>query len=101
MPLKDLDLDFAHDRTDVPLASVAPAPRAGRVGLDAPVRAKWDSVGAGPQGELYGPGGEIVGRIDSGGRMWTLDRREMIGGKVRGGRLTQIRTVDGEVHGTG
>ena len=57
-----------------------------RPGLETPVRTEWDRVGAGPNGELYGPSGEVVGRIDSNGRMWTNEPtpREITG--TRGGQ---------------
>ncbi len=54
-----------------------------RTQLTGGVRAEWDRVGAGLDGELYGPDGQQVGTIDNQGVMRTMDGRPLQG--TRGG----------------
>jgi len=60
-------------RPTVPADPDSPAPTNARAGLPPEVRAEWDRVGAGPNGELRGPSGNVIGHIDSNGAMWTSD----------------------------
>lgn len=47
-----------------------------RVGLTPSVQVQWENVGAGPNGELYGPDRTVVGYIDSNGVMTNLHSQE-------------------------
>ena len=76
--------------TDLPAAGEL------RPDLTPAAQARWTGAGAGPDGELYGVDGSVIGRIDTDGVMRTLDGREITAyGEPDGGRLSDI-TVDGE-----
>ncbi|MBN2080833.1 hypothetical protein JW859_01370 [bacterium] len=60
--------------------------------------AAWDALGAGPQGQLTGRDGQLIGRIDSQNVLRTVDGEEILGiGLAREGRIPWYRTRDGVV----
>jgi hypothetical protein len=68
-----------------------------RPDLDPGVQARWTGAGAGPEGELYGADGTVIGRIDTDGTMRTLDGRVITGyTEPVGGRLPEITLEGGE-----
>jgi hypothetical protein len=64
----------------------------GRPGdLDPSVAQKWDAVRAGPNGEIYGADGRVVGHIDTGGNMVDANGRTITDiGKMSGGRVDEL-----------
>jgi hypothetical protein len=79
-----------EERFDLP---TRPAPRPG---LRPDVALRWDLSGAGPNGELYAPDGNIIGRIDADGNMFTTDGHRITGHETPdGGRLRSF-DADGQ-----
>lgn len=68
-----------------------------RPDLDANVAARWTGVGAGPDGEIHGADGSVIGRIDVDGNMRTLDGRTITGyAQPEGGRVPEVYIEGGE-----
>lgn len=77
--------------TDLPEPKGPPQP------LTPEVAARWQAVGAGPSGEVRAPNGNVFGRIDADGKMWTVDGKPISGAPFnRAGRLEWFDTPDGQ-----
>lgn len=98
-PVDGLDPNFGWGPAREPAPDVTPARATMRNSLTPTVQSRWSGAAAGPNGELYGPNGTVVGAIDQRGRMTTLDGREITGYRRVGNRLASVRTADGDLLG--
>ena len=83
-----------------PIEGVPRAATTPRSYLQPDIRSRWAGAAAGPNGELYGRSGSVLGHIDENGRMWTDDGREIVSYSRSGNRIASVRTADGVLHDT-
>ncbi|MEX2446012.1 MAG: hypothetical protein WD734_01630 [Dehalococcoidia bacterium] len=86
------------------VAEGAPRPGAARATTGthtAQVEAIQRTLGAGPEGELYGADGAVIGRVDDDLRTTDMNHRPITPHEVEGGRVITWTDAAGRVHGAG